>query len=299
MESQRNRTKDFFLDVAATVALYTLVISLLNLLFTVINRAYPKIGNSYQYFGSQSISWPVAILVILFPIFIYLMWYIGRNMNEERKNSGIHKFLTYLTVFIAGAVVAGDLVTVLYYFIDGQELTAGFLLKVLAIIVVVGSVFMYYISDIKGKLTGTSRNFWRSFAFIVAIGSIVWGFSVLGSPRTQRLYKYDDQKISDLANIKGAVENHYTISGALPTALDSLDLNYYFSKVDSQTQKSYEYKKISDLKYELCAEFNKASDKALSQVYMYGNVSWNHQAGRYCFTQTINPNTYSKPIPAR
>ena len=45
----------------------------------------------------------------------------------EKKQLGIRKWLVYVTLFISGIVLAGDLVTVLYYFIDGQDLTAGFL----------------------------------------------------------------------------------------------------------------------------------------------------------------------------
>ncbi len=300
---QRNKTKDFFLDLGVTVALYTSVVSLLNLLFTVINKAYPQITNGYSYFGSQSISWPVAVLIIFFPIFIFLIWFVSKDMNEERKNSGIHKFLTYLTLFIAGIVVAGDLITVLYYFIDGQELTTGFLLKVLAIFVVTGSIFTYYISDIRGKLTPTNRMFWRIFALVIVVGSIVWGFSVLGSPNTQRLIKYDEQKISDLSNLRSAIENHYALNGSLPASLDNLDPNYYyFSKLDLQTQKPYEYRKTSDLKYELCAEFNRSNVGNTNIQYStmpYNPNTWIHQVGRHCFAEQINPNMYSKPVPVR
>ena len=47
-----------------------------------------------------------------------------------------------------------DLITILYYFIDGQELTTGFVLKVLVLFVVASSIFVYFISDLRGKLTG-------------------------------------------------------------------------------------------------------------------------------------------------
>jgi type II secretory pathway component PulF len=85
--------KDFFLNLGATIALYTVVISLINLLFTVINNAYPKITNAYYYAGTSSISWPVAVLVIFTPILILLMWLLEKQymIEPERKDSGIHK----------------------------------------------------------------------------------------------------------------------------------------------------------------------------------------------------------------
>jgi hypothetical protein len=69
----KTSAKDFFLNLGAIVALYTTIISLLNLLFTVINKAFPQIVN-YYYTSSSSISMPVATLIIFFPVYILLMW---------------------------------------------------------------------------------------------------------------------------------------------------------------------------------------------------------------------------------
>ncbi len=296
--------KDFFLNLGAFISLYVLVGNLLGLLFTIINTAYPKITNGYNYFGSSSISWPVATLVVLLPIFILLMWFLEKSyrVEPEMQNSLIHRGLTYMTLFISGCVVAGDLITVVYYFIDGQELTTGFLLKVIVLLVIFTSLFIYYISDLRKKLTKNSRIVWRITALIIVIGSIVWGFAVLGSPRTQRLYKYDEQKVSDLQNINNQVTSFYSNKGTLPQdirEINSYQNNYYPVKVDSQTQKSYEYMKTSNTTYNLCAEFNKESvaDKNSTNFLFISNGGWTHPAGHYCFTETINPNMYSKEVP--
>src|SRR3990167_9574947 len=144
MEPQtKSGARDFFINLGAIVALYTSVVSLLNLLFTIINTAYPQITNGYNYFGSGSISWPVATLIIFFPIFILLMWLLEKDYRvfPEKQNSGIHRWLTYITLFIAGIAIAVDLITVLYYFLDGQELTTGFVLKVLVLLIVASGIF--------------------------------------------------------------------------------------------------------------------------------------------------------------
>ncbi len=301
METKKSGAKDFFINFGAVVALYISVISLLNLLFTAINTAYPKIANGYNYFGSSSISWPVATLIIFCPIFLLLMWLLEREYraDPEKQNSTIHRWLTYITLFFAGLTIAIDLITVLYYFIDGQELTTGFLLKVFVLLVVVGSIFVYYISDLRNKLTPKSRMFWRVFAGVIVIGSIVWGFSVLGSPRTQRLIKYDEQKVSDLQSIDSQIKNYYIVKENLPQTLEEVaNGNYYIPQFDSQTQKPYEYEKTSKTTYNLCAEFNKAfEDKVDVNYYPYGGLSWFHPAGRFCFEQTINPNNYNYPKP--
>src|ERR1035437_1313586 len=185
MDPQKSKTsaKDFFLNLGAIVALYTTVVSLLNLLFTVINTAYPQITN-YYYNSSSSISMPVATLIIFFPIYILLMWLLERSyaVEPEKKNLSVRRWLTYITLFIAGLTLAGDLVTMLYYFIDGQELTTGFMLKVLSVLVVILAVFLYYISDIREKLTTNSRKVWGALSVVFILACITWGFLFLGSP---------------------------------------------------------------------------------------------------------------------
>src|SRR3989344_7649230 len=119
METQtqtKSSAKDFFINFGAIVALYVSVVSLINLLFTVINKSYPQVSG-YNYFGSESISWPVATLLIFFPIFIFLMWLLEKDyrINPEKQNGGIHRWLTYVTLFLAGLTMAIDLITVLYY----------------------------------------------------------------------------------------------------------------------------------------------------------------------------------------
>ena len=214
--SAKTSAKDFFLNLGAIVALYTTVVSLLNLLFTVINTAYPQI-TAYYYYNSQSISMPVATLIIFFPIFILLMWLLEKSYTAEpeKKHLSIRKWLTYITLFVAGLTLAGDLVTVLYYFIDGQELTTGFILKVLSVFVVILAVFLYYISDIRNKLTKSSQKVWLIISAVIILASIVWGFAVLGSPYTQRLVKYDSQKISDLQNLQYQVISYWQTNGAI------------------------------------------------------------------------------------
>ncbi len=296
METQ-SKAKDFFINLGAIAALYTLVVSLVNLLFTVINSAYPQVTSGYSYLGSSTISWPVATLIIFFPIYIVLMWLLERDykVNPDKQFSGIHKWLTYITLFLAGITLAVDLITVLYYFIDGQELTTGFILKVLVLLVIAGLIFYYYLSDAMGKLTSQMRMIFRVVAFIIILASIVWGFSVLGSPATQRLLKYDEQKVNDLMNLKNNIDSYYPSHSSLP---DTLEEDGYIMGLDPQTNKPYEYVKTGKLTYNICAVFNKESP-AVTQPNIYarpiGFPDWTHPAGHHCFEETINPNILTSP----
>ncbi|MFZ2569619.1 MAG: DUF5671 domain-containing protein [Minisyncoccia bacterium] len=305
----RVSAKDLFLNLGAFVALYTVVISLINLLFTVINKAYPQVTNNYYGYNSFSnISWPVSVIIIFFPILIALMWLLEKQyvLEPERQRTGVHKWLSFVTLFVSGLAFAGDLITVLYYFLNGEELTVGFLLKVLVVLVISASLFVYYITDIRGKLTSSSRKVWRILSAVIIIGSIVWGFSVLGSPRTQRLYKYDEAKINDLLNITSSIENYYyqNPKNALPNTLADLSsVNYVVVTVDSQTQKPYEYTKTGPMSYKICADFNtdsKGENFDGTRPTVVGlspdQSNWSHPKGNHCFDRSVTPQ-YGKPVP--
>lgn len=305
MEPNQVKTsaKDFFLNLGAIVALYTVVISLLNLLFTVINTAYPQTLNNYGYFSSQSISMPVATLIIFFPVFVLLMWLLAKGylIEPAKKQLTVRRWLSHITLFVAGVILAGDLVTVLYYFIDGQELTGGFLLKVLSVFVVILSVFLYYISDIRNKLTASSQKIWLGISLVIIAASIIWGFSVLGSPRTQRLLKYDAQKISDLQSLEWQVINYWQVNGMIPE-------NWPNMMADVQTGSSYEYRKTGNMMFELCANFNRENMMGQNgypgmmranyptKIGAVSNDNWNHNMGRHCFSRTIDPIAYPTQV---
>ena len=295
--------KDFFLHIAVIALLYVGAIALLNILFRVINVAFPKI-DQYGYYGPTSISLPVATLIVVFPLFLFLANVLrkGYAAEPEKKDYPVRKWLIYITLFVAGAVLAGDLVTVIYYFLDGQELATGFILKIISVFVVTGSIFGYYLDDLKDRLTGSRRNVWRAVAAILVIGSIVAGFSVLGTPQTQRMFRYDSQKTSDLQGIQWQIVNHWQQKGALPANLDALNdpFSGFMVPVDPQTKLSYEYERTGTLSFNLCADFNKESQMMSGSMVRMAypepmgktEENWQHGAGRHCFDRTIDPELY-------
>jgi hypothetical protein len=299
--------KDFFLHIAVIALLYIGTVALLNILFRVINVAFPQVHQNNYYNVSTSISLPVATLIVVFPLFLFLANILRRGYAEDQslKEYSVRKWLIYITLFIAGTVLAGDLVTLIYFFLDGQELTTAFILKILSVLVVTGSIFGYYLDDLKDRLTQTRRNIWRIVATILVIGSITLGFSVLGTPQSQRMMRYDSQKISDLQNIQWQIVNYWQRKGILPTTLAELQdpISGFISPIDPQTKGSYEYKNTGTLAFELCAEFNKPTqtvNNSMTQIAYPepmgkpgGTVdSWQHEAGRQCFERTIDPDLY-------
>jgi hypothetical protein len=305
----KTSAKDFFLNLGVIVALYATVMSLITLLFTTIDAAFPGVATVYQYVNS-SISMPIAILVISFPILVLLSWILekGFALEPEKRKLAIRKWLSYLTLFVAGGVLAGDLIAVIYKFLDGQDLTIGFLLKALVVLLVAAFVFMHYIQDIQDKVSARCRKTRPIVMAVVILASIIWGFSVLGSPQTQRLIKYDNQKIMNLQEIQWQVISYWQMNGMLPASLEQMKANKEYYAVipkDTQLEKDYVYKKTGEMTFELCAEFNKENTKnqngyEIQVSYPKGSViqneNWNHGVGEQCFTRVIDPVAYPTQV---
>lgn len=294
--------KDFFLHLGAMVGLYASAIALGNLLFNAINEAFPTIDR--YYYGTPRLSFAVATLIIVFPIFIFLSYLLEREYKKEpeKEESWVRRWSAYITLFISGVILAGDLVAVLYKFLDGQDLTAAFLLKALSVLLIAVMVFGYYIQDIRGKMSGRGKKFWAVTAAVIILASIVLGFSVIGSPRTQRLMRYDDQKVSDLQSVQWQIVNIWQRTGSLPETLTNDPISSYKMPLDSQTGEAYEYRKTGNLSFELCAEFNRES-RAESvrtpvsiEMGKIGSENWEHGAGRQCFERVIDPTLYPTQI---
>lgn len=300
--------KDFFLQLGVIVAFYASAIALITLLFEVINFAYPTITNAYQYYF-PSISFQVATLIVAFPLFLFLSWLLQKNYvaEPELKEASLRKWLSYITLFIAGAVVAGDLVTVIYMFLDGQELTAGFLLKVLTLLVIASGVFMYYWREIRNVISPSERNIWRVGAVVLVVASIILGFMVIGSPASQRERRYDNQRTSDLQSIQWQIVNYWQQKEAIPETLSELEdpISGFRAPVDPKTGSVYEYAKTGNLSFELCATFAHATlatslgqdqdsiaPMPIREPYMRIGENWQHEAGRTCFERTIDPEMY-------
>lgn len=302
--------KDFFLWLGAMVALYSSVVAFITLTFQYINTAFPD-ALSYSYDPySGSIKFAIATLIVTFPLFLVLMRLIRRDISKvaEKSDLWVRRWALYLTIFIAGITIAADLVTLIYYFLDG-EVTMRFLLKVLIVLLVAGGGLMHFLADIWGYwITYPARAMYVGWAVAaLLVVTVVLGFFIIGSPMDARLYKYDEQKVSDLQNIQWQVVNFYQQKGRLPASLQELvdPISGLVIPVDPQSGEQYSYK-AADLSFELCASFNMdARPNAQYQMYarpmsepelgVDGDLAqspWNHGPGEMCFDREIDPERY-------
>lgn len=295
--------KDFFFHLGVVIALYIGAGALINLAFVIIDAVFPNQLYFNNYYTSP-LSWPVAILIIVFPIYILLSWLLSKDyrLMPEKRTLGIRKWLLYLTLFVSGGVIAGDLITLIYRFLGGEIITIGFILKVVAIFIIAAGIFGYYISDLRDKTNPRKNKMYAIISGVVILALIIWGFVIFGSPMKQRMLRLDSQKVSDLQNIQWQVTNYWQQKQVLPQTLDTINdpISGYIVPRDQDTGESYEYKISGERKFELCAKFNLASvgvnysEPAIfpEKPGMNQNENWLHAEGRSCFERTIDPQLY-------
>lgn len=146
--------KDIFLHLLAIITLYVSAGSFIALLFQYSNLLIPDIldqGGFYARTSSlQTIRWSISSLLVIFPVYVFTSWYLNKSYlaSPEKRNLQIRKWLIYFTLFVAALIIIGDLVALIFNLLGG-EFTTRFILKVLTIFFVAGSVFYYYFRDLR------------------------------------------------------------------------------------------------------------------------------------------------------
>ncbi|KKT28538.1 MAG: hypothetical protein UW43_C0001G0013 [Candidatus Yanofskybacteria bacterium GW2011_GWA1_44_21] len=305
-----NTPRDTFLYLLSIATLAASAVSFGIVVFQLINNYYPDMLN-YHYYSRENVLEPLrgamAALIIIFPVFWWVARFLRKDIegNPEKRDLGIRRWLLYLTLFVAGLVIIGDLVAVLNGLLHG-ELTIRFIFKALTVLFIAGSVFYYYISQLKEKpLAGVKVYSWIVVGAVAA--SIVGGFIVIGSPMTQRAKAFDQRRINDLQVIQNEIVSYWQSKRVLPGDLSDLtnSIPGFRAPIDPETGTSYEYlptakSTSASPSFQLCATFKYPSDPQVTGmdsypktvVYPYPSDNWTHDAGRQCFLREIDPDLY-------
>lgn len=142
--------RDVFVYLTLFATLYASAYSLGSVIFELINRAFPDPLFTGPYYLFDRLRWQLSILVVVFPVFLFTFMRVSRALaaDPSRRRSRIRRWLTYLTLFLAGVVLAVD-VAVLVYNALGGELTVRFLLKIATVAAIAGGVAGYFVTDIR------------------------------------------------------------------------------------------------------------------------------------------------------
>lgn len=309
METAKVTPKDFFLWLGVIVAVYGGSISLITLLFEYINHLFP---DPLAYYGdpySGVVRFSMASVIVLIPLGLGLAYLIRKSIIEEpgKAQIWVRRWALVLTLFIAAATVAVDLITLINTFLGG-EITTRFLLKVLVVFFVAGGIFLHFFADLKGYWFKYPKraHLVSGSILTMTIAVVAAGFVIIGSPTDQRLYRFDEQKVSDLQSIQYQVVNYYQQKEEVPESLGELadPISSYMVPTDPQTKAPYRYEKNGTLSFTLCATFNKESrdlsgkgsypERDVAYPSMGGGIdeNWKHGVGETCFARTIDPERY-------
>lgn len=294
--------RDAFLYLSGFAALYASAIAAVSLLFDYVNRIFPDpaMGDAArtQAWALRGMRWSLATLLVAFPAFVWVSRFLLKEMEVqlEKSWSGIRRWLTYLTLFVAAVTLAADVVTLVFFLLEG-ELSIRFLLKVAIVGLVAGLVFVYYLATVRmpARVVAASpmhRRFGAA-ATAIAVLTLVWGVAVVGSPGAARRLKLDERRIEDLTRIESAIDRlclgplpsrnegpPTALVHPLPATLSELaaaSVEMRPKIVDPATGAAYEYRATGASSYELCATFDRTRNED-------DGPRWNHPAGRHCFT---------------
>ena len=142
------KARDACLHLLTYGSLYTWSTSLILLVFTYINFAFPDPAWRTSYRQVQEllsiVRAQLAIVIVAFPIFLLAWNYLLREVRRhpETAKGVLRRWLGYLSLFVGAITLSGDAMTLIYFLLEGQ-LTVRFLLKAAALFLIAGGLVGY------------------------------------------------------------------------------------------------------------------------------------------------------------
>lgn len=226
----------------------------------------------FRSWATTGMRWSVASLLVGYPIFLFLGWRLAarKRKDAERRRSRVHAWLTYVTLIFAAGALIGDLVAVVFQFLNG-ELQSRFLAKAAVVGAVSTAILWNYSRDVERHASGVDLA-GRALALVatlVAGALVAWAFTIVRSPYSARLQLADEQRLQGLVETTRLVDCHYTYAGRLPESLEALgaymtdraqrlpvaDGCTNVTPADPVTGAYYAYRIVDENTFEICANF--------------------------------------------
>lgn len=247
--TMKSKALDLFLYLGIAISLIVSVTNLLQIIFAAIDRKFIDILSAIQYVDStqSDVRFAIASLVVMFPIYLGLSWYVSNDIKKYlfKQDITVRKVMIYCTLFVAVLTLIGTLVSAIYTYLGG-EITIRFGLKAAAVFAVALGLFGYYYYALKRDYAKTTvvPLLITIVASVLVIASVVWSVSIIGTPTEMRAKKIDSTRLSDISRIQQEVFNKVQASDKLPVSLLDLDNAFqgYQVPVDPITKEKYGYK---------------------------------------------------------
>jgi len=293
------QAREAFLYLISFIALYITAFSFGALLFAFIDKFFPD-PIAFQNSLSRGLTTAIASIIIAFPLYLFMMWRLTQAevKDPERRESKVAKWLTYITLAVAAAIIIGDLIAIVSSLLSG-EFTVRFILKAFTILTITGSIFGYYLwslrrgekkeeeKQVRLQRFSLTAKIFLGVVVLSIVASVLYGFVLVGSPAQQRLMQFDKIRVSDLQNISFAIDAYWERNEQLPEKLEDLQKQTFHvrSIQDPKIGELYEYTVLGDTTYELCAIFETESE--IDSKSVFGQFPEDHSIGRNCFEREV------------
>lgn len=282
--------RDGFLHLVMFASLYIFAYNVGAALFALIERWLPDVlAVDSSQAVAEALRWSAAGIVTAFPVFALVSRLVSRMIEREpeKRLSGVRRWLTYLTLFLAALVLIGNFIVLVSGFFSG-DLTTRFLLKSLVVFAIAGLTFVHYLGGLRSEEADRAARRSRSWTALAGVAGtavvLLATLIAMGSPMTARKQKMDDRRIDDLEQISNSIQRYASEHDHLPKALDALtDEVNALDTTDPVTGAPYEYSVVDSASYQLCASFTLAGARS-ERWRRSGGETWRHPTGHHCFT---------------
>ena len=310
--------------------LYISMFSFGALLFDYIDIGYPDplAGSMVSVDGIRQ---STATLLVAFPLYIILHYSLWSSMrkSEEKRQSKVRLWLTYLTMFLAACTFIGELIGIVFSRLAGTQFTTRIILQLLVVMGIACTVLGYYLVTLRRdeksdsnsiltkslgqkKVSAVAPVAARAFFTVVILAFvIVVGFGMYYSSNPSKLQSKKNEVLilTRIQSLVTYVNRYWSANGQLPTGLISIQADPSFSGntedfTDPNSNSLFTYQVLQTDQFELCTTFADASSSTdpmvgrLPQVQHSdpaAKIVWDHPAGLNCFpfleTAPVNPPT--------
>ncbi|MEI6835663.1 MAG: DUF5671 domain-containing protein [Candidatus Falkowbacteria bacterium] len=300
-----NNAKYAFYYLLSLVALIFTALSVGMIAFGIINQTVADALNTGGV--SDTLKFAISAILIAAPIFFVMQNLISRGLRrgELTKDSGVRRWLTYFILLVSSVIILGVFIGIINSFLAG-ELTLGFILKALSMIIISASAFSFYLYDIRREDVVTKSKvvrifFWASLVIITAAFIASWFF--IESPVLTRAKRLDQNLVNNITSVENAVNAYNEKYKKLPDNISQVQSNndIYLdarSLTDAENGNPIVYQKTSESTFQLCATFrtdNKTVVSKNNNTY-YSDPMKLHLAGYQCIAGQVWSN--AKAVPA-